>query len=258
MNYSYIKTVFPTFENTNSFNSTVFNELNAQIPTRPPLNVSGINNETYNNSNALETKDIRDKFYLPEPVLPEVKDVISEFNKIQVPTAYPTASVSNRKATPYVGQTIKKDNLRYYNEMINPKNFTMENFNSVPEITSTQVPVPVPVQTQTPVGTTASIASAPTPAPAQIPVAINAYNSELPLPKKEYKSENSNDPGLSSRDVCSSSYAHITECARCKEILYKNFNYEHKQNSYNEEIFELVSYCIFAVFILLLLEKLHK
>jgi hypothetical protein len=69
----------------------------------------------------------------------------------------------------------------------------------------------------------------------------------------------SKDPvALRDNSVCSQSYNHVMECAQCKEMLYRNFNFENKKNDYKEEIFELISYCIFAIFILFLLEKLHK
>ena len=250
MNYSYIKTVFPTFENTNSFNSTLFNELNSQIPNKKTLNVTGnINNE---NINVSKINNNTDTFYLTETILPGTseltRDVISESTKLpnkstieSAPTflpmnAYSQSNISSN-VTPMVKNGIAKDkdNLHYYpnyesellqqnkNITVNKKNISFENFNSIPESQSTQSPVP-------------SNTVYPTTSP----------SLQTPTPIKEK---------VSSADICNSSYEHITQCAQCKEMLYKNFNYEHKQNNYNEEIFELVSYCIFAIFILLLLEK---
>ena len=60
-------------------------------------------------------------------------------------------------------------------------------------------------------------------------------------------------PSLLITNSCTEKYNHVIGCNTCKEMLYKTF---YKKNDYTEEIFELISYCIFAIFILLLLEKL--
>lgn len=47
---------------------------------------------------------------------------------------------------------------------------------------------------------------------------------------------------------------HVLECASCKELLLKQFNIE-SDRIRNEEIMELISFIIFGIFILLLLDK---
>ena len=266
MNYSYIKTVFPTFENTNSFNSKMFNELNSHIPNKKTFNV---NNET---TNVSKLNDTTDKFYLTESVLPGTVDLISESTKIPTGGDSPSTINSIRAVTPMVksGIPIDKDNLHYYlgnyksdpglswsehsreqirspvfqgNQGLNNKTISFENFNSIPQSQS---------QSTQPL-TTPSPANVYTDPGLSRPEHSREQTLQTPTPTLVREKESS---GLS--DVCSASYQHITQCAQCKEMLYKNFNYEHKKNNYNEEIFELVSYCIFAMFILLLLEKLHK
>jgi hypothetical protein len=260
MNYSYIKTVFPTFENTNSFNSKMFNELNSHIPNKKTFNVNGVNNET---TNVSKLNDTTDKFYLTESVLPGTVDVISESTKIPTGNTVlpiggdsPSTINSIRAVTPMVksGIPIDKDNLHYYlgnyksdpgirspvfqgNQGLNNKTISFENFNSIPQSQSQSTQPPT------------------TPSPANVYTDPGTLQTPTPTPTPTLVREKESS-GLS--DVCSASYQHIMQCAQCKEMLYKNFNYEHKKNNYNEEIFELVSYCIFAMFILLLLEKLHK
>ena len=48
---------------------------------------------------------------------------------------------------------------------------------------------------------------------------------------------------------------HITNCDRCRSILMKQLNIE-SDNKRNEELMELISYLIFAIFILLLVNSL--
>jgi hypothetical protein len=47
---------------------------------------------------------------------------------------------------------------------------------------------------------------------------------------------------------------HVLECSSCKELLIKQFNIE-SDRIRNEEIMELISFIIFGIFILLLLDK---
>lgn len=50
---------------------------------------------------------------------------------------------------------------------------------------------------------------------------------------------------------------HILECAKCKELLLKQFNIE-SDRIRNEEIMELISFMIFGLFILLLIDSYKK
>jgi len=51
--------------------------------------------------------------------------------------------------------------------------------------------------------------------------------------------------------------AHVLDCSSCKELLLKQFNIE-SDRIRNEEIMELISFIIFGIFILLLLDKSNK
>jgi hypothetical protein len=50
---------------------------------------------------------------------------------------------------------------------------------------------------------------------------------------------------------------HVLECTSCKELLMKQFNIENDRIR-NEEIMELISYLIFSLFILLLIDTYAK
>jgi hypothetical protein len=50
---------------------------------------------------------------------------------------------------------------------------------------------------------------------------------------------------------------HVLECPSCKEMLMKQFNLENERIR-NEEIMELISYLIFGLFILLLIDTYAK
>jgi hypothetical protein len=54
---------------------------------------------------------------------------------------------------------------------------------------------------------------------------------------------------------CDKYVNHITNCDRCRSIIMKQLNIE-SDNKRNEELMELISYLIFAIFILLLVNSL--
>jgi len=56
---------------------------------------------------------------------------------------------------------------------------------------------------------------------------------------------------------CNLYMKHITECSKCKKIILKQFGIE-SDRIRNEEILELISYIIFGLFILLLIDYLKR
>ena len=218
MSYSYIKTVFPTFENTISFNTNTFNDLNSQVKVeQKPLNVSGI--EPTDSTSLLKKGE--EKFFLTQQTL---LDEFTNTNKQKVV-----------KTQLHQQQPIQ-DNLHYYNI---PLQITEAMTNEQPQ---QQIPQQQPQQ--------------------QIPQQQQQQQiqqQQIPVTNTIQADVKIIPTGISKVPVaCSQSYNHVMECAQCKEMLYRNFNFENKKNDYKEEIFELISYCIFAIFILFLLEKLHK
>jgi hypothetical protein len=56
-------------------------------------------------------------------------------------------------------------------------------------------------------------------------------------------------------DMCSSVMKHVLECPGCKESLFKQLNIDVDKKR-NEEFMEVISYMIFGLLILLLLDRL--
>jgi hypothetical protein len=56
---------------------------------------------------------------------------------------------------------------------------------------------------------------------------------------------------------CNDHMTHILQCSKCKEILTKQLDRQNDKIR-NEEIMELISYIVFGIFILLLIESLRK
>lgn len=72
-------------------------------------------------------------------------------------------------------------------------------------------------------------------------------------PLEAFTNESHGDCALN----CDSYIRHISECGRCKAILLKQFGIE-TDRIRTEEILELISYIIFGLFILLLLDYLKR
>jgi hypothetical protein len=56
---------------------------------------------------------------------------------------------------------------------------------------------------------------------------------------------------------CDKYSSHVLKCNRCRSMALKHFELEHDKYK-NEEIMEILSYIIFGIFILLLIEYLRK
>ena len=83
----------------------------------------------------------------------------------------------------------------------------------------------------------------------------NLHYYNLPnIPKIESFSETTVDTNPISHEHY---IKHLSECNVCKEILLKQFNIE-TERLRNEEIIELISYIMFGLFILILIDSLKK
>lgn len=186
MNYSYIKTVFPKFENTAP--SLIYNGLPSlpkSTPSPSELKVHGVNYETQYNSEIHNSN--KDKFYLTQQDL-----LMENFSNGG------GGNLNNTELKPFIKDTNtneEKSNLRFFNLPID-KTMISENFNQV--------------------------------------------------------------TSASNNIDCKNVIEHIKDCSVCKETMYRNFNMENSKGNFNQEIFELISYCIFAIFVLFLLDKLSK
>jgi hypothetical protein len=73
-----------------------------------------------------------------------------------------------------------------------------------------------------------------------------------------YKELDSHKESFSQSENSHEAYTkHVLECDQCKEVLLKQFNIE-TERIRNEEILELITFLIFGLFILLLLDGLKK
>jgi hypothetical protein len=227
MNYSYIKTVFPTFENTIAYDKNTFNKLKQPVSSeQTTLDVTGINNDVGVHVGVDTKNSGSEKFYITQEKLLDSPNVYS------VTTGVTSDSPKENKEhfsdvaeyTKYTKHTVPSkqiDNLHYYNLPINNEYiYSSKKINSLTfnENASDKSESPVVLQQQ--------------------PVSSQ--------PQQQLMDGN-----------CTQRYNHVMECNHCKEMLYKTLNLNNK-NSYTEEIFELISYCVFAIFILFLLDKIAK
>jgi hypothetical protein len=86
---------------------------------------------------------------------------------------------------------------------------------------------------------------------------LHYYNLPLPQPKLEQKEGFENNEAKIWNLECETYVKHILECSKCRAMITKQLNVE-TDRIRNEEIMELVSYLIFGIFILLLLENFKR
>lgn len=85
----------------------------------------------------------------------------------------------------------------------------------------------------------------------------NQQNYHIPLPEKLLNALSPNNEKKDEQTEHMNYTRHILECESCKNILIKQFNIENDKLK-NEEIMELISFIIFGIFILLLLDTFTK
>ena len=181
MSYSYIKSVFPNFENSSKvYDDTIYNNISSakkEEKTDNTSNYSVQQNDPYTFSNYNSDKET---FVLPQTNLLETfnNNVTNETNKKE-----------------------EKNNLSFYN-------------------------LPLPLHSQ--------------------------------LPNKNLKAIENFEGGDKIYDEgCDKYVNHTANCDKCRSILMKQLNID-SDNKRNEELMELISYLIFAVFILLLINSLKN
>jgi hypothetical protein len=230
MNYSYIKTVFPTFENTIAYDKNTFNKLKQPVSSeQTTLDVTGINNDVGVHVGVDTKNSGSEKFYITQEKLldsPNVYSVTSDTSKWEKEHFSDVAEY-----TKHTVPSKQIDNLHYYNLPINKEYlYSSKKINSLPSPTQHSY--------------------------------IETFNenasdkSESPVVLQQQPVSSQPQQQLMDGN-CTQRYNHVMECNHCKEMLYKTLNLNNK-NSYTEEIFELISYCVFAIFILFLLDKIAK
>jgi len=226
INYSYINTVFPNYENSASYNVKMFNELNSVNPMSP----KGIKNESLSS-----LKRSPEEFQLNNNILVEKE------------TTQPIKQMS-------IQDNIINQGINDINDIIN--NYALEPKQTQPTIKPVQKQIlKVPEQDtfdSDKINDTryySSYNSVPT--SYYTPENLNFYNEPIlkyDIPKKEIKSDSSYIESFN--EDC---HGHVLTCNKCKELYKRNFNNVKE----NDEMWDILSYILFAIFIVFLLDKLH-
>ena len=100
-----------------------------------------------------------------------------------------------------------------------------------------------------------------------LPIKLNTQPSPPPSPPPRVllesktnvieKFEDEKAKSACAEPACDSYVKHILECSRCKSIAIKQLGIENDRIR-NEEIMEVISYIIFGLFILLLIDSLKE
>ena len=256
MNYSYIKTVFPTFENTIAYDKNTFNKLKQPVSSEHnthTLNVTGINNGT-----GVPLKNESEKFYATQEKLLESQIEYST-NGTASKEHFGDVKNNTNDVAEYTKHTVPSkqiDNLHYYNLPINKEylhlNYSSQKLNTTPPPTKYSLNSSNSLNSLNSYIETFSDNATDK---SERAVVLQPQYQQQPqvLPQQVLPS-----PPLLIEGDCTQRYNHVMECNHCKEMLYKTLNLNTNKNSYTEEIFELISYCVFAVFILFLLDKIAK
>lgn len=208
MSYSYIKTVFPQFQNSKAYES-MFNSLKSE-QSRP--------------ANDVEVEGLAPDYASVQKQAPVFEIPSSKLNSFQQQAIAPAQMMSvpapavepiqslfvPARATPASTPQLSPpgDNLKFYNLPVPP----------IPHSPSKIDPQP---QRLVPPGT------------------------------KQEAFENTQTA------LCDTSIGHVLECSRCKDMLVKQFGLDNDRLR-QEEIMEMLSYVIFGLFVLLLIDVMGR
>lgn len=213
MSYSYIKSVFPKFENSNKvYDESLYTTAQVQSdqPSAPPAKPQVQSQpksepsflETYKNvlvddyaSFALERPESQNNLTYKHPPLPMQPNINTPISKESQSTAPKPIVYLSVPKTPFQPSTQKVVEYKQHSE-----------------------------------------------------------ESSTGTPLETFTNETTNNCEFLN---CDSYIKHISECGRCKAILLKQFGIE-TDRIRTEEILELISYIIFGLFILLLLDYLKR
>ncbi len=186
MSYSYIKSVFPNFTTSKTYDDGVYNSLQSTEKGRVPKTTSSSFPLAYDEQDfKLLAKNLLDKPIGQSPIVQSPPRRIETYNTL---------------APSKVERQGNQNNLQYYN--------------------------------------------------------IPARQEYFPIPTRE-----SFEPSVSSKDgcklECDGYVKHILDCNKCKAVLAKQLGLENDR-ARNEEFMEVLSYMMFGVFILLVLDNFKK
>jgi hypothetical protein len=210
MSYSYIKSVFPNFENSNKvYDESLYNNINT-LYTDKESSIPIPEN--------IESRQ-KDDFILVKPSLLEnpMIEKMSNINtnvQLTVPFQYTQTPLQELSEINF-NKPGEQNNLSYYNLPI-----------KVPPLsTGSNKPTELTLKQQ--------------------------------VTRKIEKFEDVNDKQKCSEPECDLYVKHILECNKCKSVAMKQLGIEGDKIR-NEEIMEVVSYIVFGLFILLLIDSLKS
>jgi hypothetical protein len=214
MSYSYIKSVFPNFENSNKvYDETLYNNINTLYTDKESsIPIPGnLESQVYNKQ--------KDEFVLTKETLLE-NPKIEKMSNINVNTNGQSSLPFQYTQTPLqelseisFNKQSEQNNLSYYNLPIKDSLFSIGH-------------------------------KEPTDLKEQV---VN----------KIEKFEDVKDKKTCSEPECDLYVKHILECNKCKSVAMKQLGIE-SDKVRNEEIMEVVSYIVFGLFILLLIDSLKS
>lgn len=217
MSYSYIKSVFPNYETSKTYDKSVYNSLDTAFQK---------NTVGYTLPSAYDEEDINRfaKNLLKNTSKPETEELQTKLIETYNNVSYDNNNVSYDYNEYKPIKVIPKDNIRYYNIPASNEYLQM-NKNHLKDIN---------IQT-------------------------NSNTSTKTFQQKNIEHFDGQTPVVqeSTNLTCDDYLKHTLECSKCKSILMKQFNLEYDRLR-NEEIMEVLSYMIFGLFILLLIDNLSK
>lgn len=86
---------------------------------------------------------------------------------------------------------------------------------------------------------------------------LKFYNMPLPLPRSDNLEMFQAGESVRSESDCGSHVQHVLQCSKCRAMVSKQLSIENDKER-NEEIMELLSYIMFGIFLLLLIDGLKK
>jgi hypothetical protein len=239
MSYSYIKSVFPNFENLNKvYDESLYSNLqqaSAQLPTQLPTQVPV---QAPTQVTQVPVQVPTQVTQVPTQVT-QVTQVPTQVTQVtQVPTQPPAYNGLGDFASSLFEKNPIQNNLKYYNKSVDYNK-------SVTDQELIKTPVELYKYQQ---------------------IAGNSYdpyNYNYNY-TKEFKPQDLTEKNKIEKfemdnyeDNCDIYIKHILQCSKCREVVTRQFGIDSDRIN-NEEIMEVVSYLIFGLFILLLINSIKN
>jgi hypothetical protein len=230
MSYSYIKSVFPNFGNLDTVNLDTVNLDTVNLDT-----VKVYNSKLYDNINTESVNSTIPYRQIPDTV--EVDQNVKTLLQSNIKSPGTELVACNKESDFYSKQLLEpyennlekpnpnKNNLNFYNIPINKEYLNQNIYTKDPSTLEEKIDTDIGKKILK--SKYIEQKSIPMQIPMQIPMSCDIY------------------------------IKHILECSKCKNIAIKQLGIENDKIR-NEEIMEVISYFIFALFILLLIDSFKK